>query len=240
MRIPRLSSYARAEWISITIIGVLIVASFAVMSWWILVCVAVIATLAGLLFFRDPNRTIPTQRGIIVSPVDGRIVSVHQVERHERFDGPAMCIRIFISLLDPHIARSPCHGNVAAYEHRDGKHRNALNPESLEDNESVHFTLHHPIRDYPITSVRLIAGLIARTIVCHLEEGQTIQRGNKIGMIKLGSAAEVYVPLELKPTITHQVGQRVRAGETPLAQISVLDTSTKLDDLKPTAQTTPL
>lgn len=239
MRIPRLSSYARAEWISITIIGVLLLCALLVLKWWILTAFVLAATLAALLFFRDPDRTVPTQRGIIVAPVDGKIVSVHQVEHHDPFDGPAMCVRMFISLLDPHIARSPCHGNVTAYLHRDGNHRNALNPESLEENESVSFTLLHPIRDYPIARVRLIAGLIARTIVCPLQEGQTIQRGNKIGMIKLGSAAEVYIPMELRPTITHQVGQGVKAGETPLAQISVLESSTKLEETTPETQMTP-
>lgn len=200
------------------------------MHWWIIASLTAVATVATVLFFRDPFREIPTQRGIVVSPVDGKIISVHEVEHHEPFNGPAMCVRIFISLLDPHVVRSPCHGNVTAYAHRDGKHRNAMNPDSLEDNESVHFALQHPIREYPIASVRLIAGMVARTIVCPIEVGQTIQRGSKIGIIKLGSAAEVYIPMVLRPTISYQNGQRVKAGQTPLAQIAAHDPTSLLDE----------
>ena len=224
----RLSHFARQEWITIAIVGVLLLTAMLLMQWYILATLTVLTTLALLAFFRDPAREVPKQRGVVVSPVDGKITSVHEVDYHEPFDGPAVCVRVFISLLNPHVARSPCHGNVVAIDHKSGRHRSAMNPESLEDNEALHYVLHHPIRQYPMASVRLIAGLVARTIVCPIEIGQTLQRGEKIGIIKLGSAAELYLPVALRPTITLQTGQPVKAGETVIASISAKDGKTQL------------
>jgi len=138
---------------------------------------------------------------------------------YEPFDGPAKCIRIYLSLLDVHVNRSPCHGKVASLEYHRGKHLSVLNPQSMEDNESTTMLLVHPVRLTPVAALRQVAGLVARTIVCHAVMGQTLQRGERFGLIKLGSTVELYLPTSLQPAIEVQQGQRVKGGITVLASV---------------------
>lgn len=215
-----LSGYGKHEWLTILGIGVMCSAAFALIGWWWLVILFVLATAAGLLFFRDPERRTPTQRGVVVSPADGRVVSIHQVDHCEPLGGAALCIRVFLSVLDVHINRSPCHAVVQSVTHKPGDHLNVLNPKSAEVNESVTTVLLHPTRRYPMAVVRQIAGLLARTIVCAVKPEQILQRGQRIGMIKLGSTTELYLPQALTPVAEVEVGQYVYGGLTVLAKIS--------------------
>ena len=214
-----LSPHARNEWLTIIVIGLLLSTSMLMIIWW-LVPPILLLTVALVLFFRDPNREVPTQRGAVTAPADGRISSIHQVDHFQPFDGPATCVRIFLSVLDVHINRSPCHGQVVSITHKPGQHLNAMNPDSAEVNESVLTVMVHPIRQYPLAAVRQVAGLLARTIVCTLREQQVVQRGERMGLIKLGSTTELYLPNDLSPQITVQEGQRVYAGLTVLANIA--------------------
>jgi phosphatidylserine decarboxylase len=211
-----LSGYAKLEWLTILGIGALLTLAFAVIGWWLLAILMVLATFAVLTFFRDPDRRPPVQRGVFVSPADGRVSSVHRVEHYEPFDGPAMCIRVFLSVLDVHVQRSPCHGVVASVTHKPGQYLNALNPQSAEVNESVTMVLVHPIRRHPIAAVRQVSGLLARTIVCGVEPDTILQRGQRYGIIKLGSTAELYIPETLGPKPAVERGAKVKAGVTIL------------------------
>ena len=109
-----LSPYGKREWLTILLIGLMITVTVLIVKpqWWPIAAVTVAATLALLSFFRDPNRQIPSQRGIMISPADGRISSIHEVEHFEPFGEPATCVRIFLSVLNVHVNRSPCHGMV--------------------------------------------------------------------------------------------------------------------------------
>ena len=215
-----LSRDARNEWLTLLAIGALLTAAaLFVKLWWLAVIIALL-TAALVAFFRDPYREVPTQRNVVVAPADGRVSSVHEIEHYEPFDGPAVCVRIFLSVFSVHITRSPCHGEVTQITHTPGKHTNALNPESAEDNESNLIVLVHPIRRHPVAAVRQVAGLLARTIVCRLHEGQVVQRGERIGIIKLGSTTELYLPADLKPEVTVKQGQKVAAGSSVLAHIT--------------------
>lgn len=205
---------------TILAIGVLLCAGWIIVQWWWLLVLTVAITVPLLLFFRDPEREVPSQRGVIVSPGDGKITSIHNVEHHEKLGGPAVCIRMFISLLDGHVQRSPCHGTITHMSHHPGLHGNLLNPDCLEGNESLWMVLEHPIRRYPIVAMRQIAGMIARTICCVVSEGQTVQRGQRIGIIKLGSAVEMYLPQSLHPQVTVAVGAKVYGGRSVLARIT--------------------
>lgn len=218
-----LSPYARKEWLTICAIGVLLLIAAVVAGWWIAAAIVVIATIALLLFFRDPARRTPSQRGVVVSPADGRISSIHRLDHFEPLGGPALCIRVFLSVLDVHVNRSPCHGRVTKVTHKPGQHLNALNPRSAEDNESVLITLAHPVKDHPVAAVRLIAGLLARTVHCGVKIDDTLQRGQKIGIIKLGSTAELYLPLTLAPEPAVEQGQKVKGGLTVLANVTTTD-----------------
>ena len=229
-----LSPYAKNEWITITAIGLLLTISAVVVGWWWLVFLILPVTAALLAFFRDPNRKTPSQRGAVTAPADGRVSSIHEVEHFEPFDGPATCIRIFLSVLDVHINRSPCHGHVTSITHKPGDHKNALNPNSAETNESNLIVLVHPIRRHPLAAVRQVAGLLARTIACGVQEGDVVQRGQRIGMIKLGSTTELYLPADLEPKVAIQQGQAVYAGLTVVASVISKD---QLEDTAASSET---
>jgi phosphatidylserine decarboxylase len=218
-----LSPYAKNEWITIAVIGLLMTIASVVVGWWWLVFFILPITAALLAFFRDPNRKTPSQRGAMIAPADGRISSIHEVDHFAPFDGPATCIRIFLSVLDVHINRSPCHGHVKSVTHKPGDHKNALNPTSAETNESNLIVLIHPIRRHPLAAVRQVAGLLARTIACGVSEGEVVQRGQRIGIIKLGSTTELYLPADLDPKVAVQQGQAVYAGLTVLATVTGKD-----------------
>lgn len=218
-----LSGYSRKEWGTIIVVGVLIAVAMIVVGFWYVGILVLMLTAALVSFFRDPERRIPTQRGVVVAPADGRVSSIHEVEHFEPFDGPATCVRIFLSVFNVHVNRSPCHGEVVLVEHKDGQHLNALNPDSAEANESNLIVLVHPIRRYPIAAVRQVAGLIARTIKTDLYVGKVVQRGQRIGIINLGSTTELYLPADLKPQVAVEVGQKVLGGITVLASLSSKD-----------------
>lgn len=224
-----LSGYAKSEWLTITAVGVIIMFTLCVIGWYIPAGVVLLVTIALLLFFRDPDRTIPTQRGIVTAPADGRVSSVHTVEHYEPFGESAVCIRIFLSVLDVHINRAPCHCSVESVTHKPGAHLNVLNPQSAEDNESITIILNHPIKRVPVAAVRQVAGLLARTIVCAVKPEQTLQRGQRIGMIKLGSTTEVYLPARLEPRVVVEQGQYVYGGTTVVAHVK---SSVELENVK--------
>ena len=215
-----LSNYGKSEWLTILIAGLLLAASAALIGpWWLAVLILALAG-AGLAFFRDPDRPMPTQRNIVVAPADGKVSSVHELDHFEPFNEPATCVRIFLSVFDVHINRSPCHGQIQSITHTAGKHGNALNPDSAEDNENNLIVMVHPIRGHPVAAVRQVAGMLARTIACGVSEGQTVQRGQRIGMIKLGSTTELYLPRSMSPQVQVKVGDKVKGGWTVLAHVA--------------------
>ena len=219
-----LSPLAKPECVTIASIGLILAIAAAIMGpilvlCWLIPLIAIV-TLALLAFFRDPERRTPTQRGVMVAPADGRISSIHEIEHFEPLGGPVTCVRIFLSVFDVHVNYSPYHCAVTSITHKPGLHRNALSPESAEDNESNLLVLEHPTRGYPMAAVRQVAGMIARTIVCSVRDEQVIQRGQRIGLIKLGSTAELYIPHDLNPKVLIGQGQRVKGGLTVIASVT--------------------
>jgi phosphatidylserine decarboxylase len=171
------------------------------------------AVLLGLLlyFFRDPRRTIPDSPNAIVAPADGTVVEITTLPHYDFLNGPAVRIGIFLSIFNVHINRSPCAGRVAGLHYRPGEFLNALKPESAERNESmwIGFETHDaPPRRF---AVRQISGLLARRIVCPLTTGQAVTRGEKFGMIKLGSRTELILPAGAVE-IEVRMGEKVHAG----------------------------
>lgn len=217
-----LSSYAKIEWVTITILSMMLsgVLVFLGQGYWALLVLTLAAAL--LSFFRDPDRVMPTQRHVMVAPADGKVTSVHRIDHFEPFGEPVVCVRIFLSVFDVHINRCPTHCVVKSIEHRRGRHRNALKADSAEDNESNLIVLAHPVRGEPIAAVRQVSGMIARTIVCGVREGQILQRGERIGMIKLGSTTELYISEKLSPQVQVQTGQKVYGAVTVLANVMAL------------------
>lgn len=215
-----LSKHAKLECVTIAAVGFMLSVAVVLIGLWWLLFLTVPATIALLAFFRDPERRTPSQRGVMVAPAEGRISSIHEIEHYEPLDGPVVCVRIFLSVLDVHINYSPYHTAIESITHTPGEHLNALKPESAEDNESNLLVLVHPNRRYKMAAVRQVAGLLARTIVCHVHEDQVIQRGQRIGLIKLGSTTELYILKDLSPRLQVKEGQRVIGGVTVIAQIT--------------------
>ncbi len=168
-------------------------------------------------FFRDPKRIVPTDAAAIVSPADGKVVEIARLDHDEFIGGPAVRIGIFLSLFNVHINRAPLAGRVVEMHYKPGEFLNAMRPESAERNESMCIgfeQLDGPGRRF---SVRQISGLVARRIVCALRPGQAVTRGEKFGMIKLGSRTELVLPAG-DVEVTVKLGQAVRAGSDILAR----------------------
>jgi phosphatidylserine decarboxylase len=168
-------------------------------------------------FFRNPKRTIPTEPGLVVSPADGKVVHIEEVE-DEFIGGPAIEIGIFLSVFNVHINRSPVDSRVIGLRYRAGKYLNALRPESARENEQVAVRLEENVAPHRRMVVRQITGALARRIVCWLKPGDNLDRGEQFGMIKLGSRTELLVPKEAGLEIVTKIGDKVIAGETIMAR----------------------
>jgi phosphatidylserine decarboxylase len=170
-----------------------------------------------LWFFRDPQRTIPTGPGLIVSPGDGLVTETVSISTPA---GARQRISIFLSVFDVHVNRSPIGGDLTHVRYQKGKYMNAMNPACAECNEQNAATLRGEGIE---VTFKQIAGLLARRIVFNPREGDRLERGQRIGMIKFGSRVDVIFPANAELRV--KSGQRVKGGETVLAAMPVHETS---------------
>ncbi|MCA9231675.1 MAG: phosphatidylserine decarboxylase family protein [Planctomycetales bacterium] len=177
------------------------------------------ATLLGLVvyFFRDPAREIPDAADAIVSPADGTVAEVTELDYYEFLGGPAVRIGIFLSIFNVHVNRAPRDTRVVEMHYKPGEFLNAMNPESALRNEYMWIGLEEMANPARRLAVRAISGLIARRIVCTLKPGQEVRRGEKFGMIKLGSRTELILPRD-QVQVDVVVGQKIKAGSTIVAR----------------------
>ena len=167
--------------------------------------------LFSLNFFRDPQRTIPMDEKLIISPADGKVVKVTDINDPEVGES-AKLVSIFLDVFNVHANRVPIDGTVSSVERKSGKFLAAFDHKASDENEQVVTVLDHHSGKYKI---KQIAGLIARRIVCESSRDQNLQQGERIGMIRFGSRADVY--FENYETLI-KVGQKTIAGETLLAK----------------------
>jgi len=181
--------------------------------------VATLLVIGGLItwFFRNPNRTIPQGRGTVVSPADGVITTIDEIEHDEFVGGPAVLIGIFLSIFNVHINRSPLPGRVIGVRYKKGKYLNALRPESARENEQLALRMQMTQAPYRRFVVRQITGAIARRIVCWMKPGDELAAGEQFGMIKLGSRTELVIPREAALELKIKIGDAVKAGSSVLA-----------------------
>lgn len=168
--------------------------------------------LAGffLWFFRDPRREIPAGLGLIVSPGDGVVTETVGIDTP---DGRRQRISVFLSVFNVHVNRVPIAGEVVRVEYKKGLYLNAMNPESAERNEQSIIT----VRGEGIeVTFKQIAGLLARRIVCNLKQGQKVERGERMGLIKFGSRVDVILPVDVE--IVVKKGDKVSGGKSVLAR----------------------
>ena len=166
-------------------------------------------TLFMVLFFRDPDRIIPVDKGVFVSPADGKVILIKDVYEKDYLKAESKEISIFMSIFNVHVNRAPCEGNVSLIKHSPGKFLVAHKDAASIENENTVMVLEG--KDGKIL-VRQVAGLIARRIVCKVKVGDVLRRGERYGMIKFGSRLDVYLPKETE--IKVRLGDKVKAGET--------------------------
>ena len=174
-----------------------------------------LAALGGFFayFFRDPEREVPQDPGLAVAPADGRVMIAGPSDGRWSPPGDWNQVTIFLSPLDVHINRTPVSGRITRIEYRPGSFLPAYKPDASA-NELNEIWIDH---DGATIVVRQIVGVLARRIVCRVEEGQRLARGERIGLMKFGSRMDVFLPRDSRLLVS--VGQTVVAGETVLASL---------------------
>ena len=172
-------------------------------------------------FFRDPKRIPPDDKSLLLAPADGKITAIDIIEKDKFIDSPAIRISIFLSIFNTHINRAPAKVTVENIQYKKGKYKNALNPESAKVNESNTIWMTRTDEPKDKLIVRQISGAIARRIVCRAKNGQKLNTGEKFGMIKFGSRTDLYLPINDYAKCTVKVGDKVKAGLTPLVRYEI-------------------
>jgi phosphatidylserine decarboxylase len=165
-----------------------------------------------LYFFRDPERTIPEDVNVVLSPADGKLVLIKELDTDDFLDSPAIQMSIFLSPLDVHVNRIPWGGTVKFVRYIKGDYMVAYDHKASEKNERTEIGVEGNGRRIVF---KQIVGSIARRIVCPLHEGDEVKKGERFGMIKFGSRMDIILPRDV--TVKVSVGQRVVGGETILA-----------------------
>jgi phosphatidylserine decarboxylase len=208
---------AREGWVFVgTLLGIGLALALFRLPW-----IAAFVLALGLFtafFFRDPERSVPTDPRLVLSPADGKVILVVPAPADHPFGPGTTQVSIFLSVFDVHINRSPIAGTVTRARYHPGKFLPAWNDKASLQNEQNAVT----VEDGPHrVEFKQIAGLIARRIVPFVLEGQTVSAGDRIGMIRFGSRVDVYLPEGGRPLVAE--GQIALAGETVLADLALND-----------------
>ncbi len=196
----------------IAVFGVLtFLAAFFFESLWIAV-IPLVATIFTAWFFRNPDRRVPEDERVIVSPADGKVLRIDEDFHHELFSGPCRKISIFMNVFNVHVNRAPYSGTVVAIRYNPGSFLSANLDKASEENER-NAILIRAENGREILTIQ-IAGLIARRIVCWVDKGANLKRGERFGLIRFGSRLEVFLPMETKLCVAK--GDKVQAGQTPI------------------------
>jgi phosphatidylserine decarboxylase len=195
-------------------LGMLLVA--AAIGWLthlvFLACLPLLVAAFFLWFFRDPERTIPSGAGLVVSPADGKVTDVSSTQ----LNGVAWTrISIFLNVFDVHVNRSPISGVIKSAVYKKGQFGNAMASASANDNEQNIVTMEG---DGMTVVFKQIAGILARRIVFNHKPGEKLSRGQRVGMIKFGSRTDVIFPQPAE--INVKIGDRVKGGSSVLARMT--------------------
>ena len=197
-----------------------------ILDWEIIGWPLLLLSLGVFAFFRDPERVVPQADNAIVAPADGLVSLIEQVEPPHELQiedgsgfaalppGPVTRVSIFMSVFDVHINRAPIAGTIRRIVYVPGKFMNADLDKASEENERQHFLIENG--DGRLIGFTQIAGLVARRIVPFVKPGDTVAKGQRVGLIRFGSRVDVYLPAGTDPKVL--MGQRVIAGETILAE----------------------
>lgn len=168
-----------------------------------------------LQFFRNPSLEVPLNEAHVLSPADGKVVVIEEVEESEFFQGKRLQVSVFMSPFNVHVNRNPVSGFIKYFKYHPGKYLVAWHPKSSTENERTTTVIERPNGVQIL--FRQIAGAMARRIVWYVKEGQTAKQGGEMGFIKFGSRVDVFLPLDAKVTVG--LNQVVKGGFTVLAEI---------------------
>jgi phosphatidylserine decarboxylase len=180
---------------------------FWLMSPWAALLPAVLFVFV-VYFFRNPHREIPSGRNLIVSPADGKVVKVSELP-----DGSGHNISIFLNIFDVHVNRAPVQGKICDVQYKRGLFKVAYDDEASRVNEQNVITI---LGQGIQVTVKQVAGLIARRVICWKKPGENVARGELFGLIRFGSRVDVLVPKDVR--ITVNVGDRVKGGSSILGE----------------------
>jgi phosphatidylserine decarboxylase len=213
-------NFAREGLLFIVVAALLAAGMFALAvtrrSWplWLLALAVTLVALWIAYFFRDPERTGERGKHLVLAPADGKVVDIRELDEPTFIRGRALRISIFMNVFDVHVNRYPVGGTVRQVQRTAGRFLNAAGERASLENEQVSIGIEI---DGTRVLVRQIAGLIARRIHTYSTEGQTVNQGDRMGIIRFGSRVDVFVPNGAKPRV--KVGEVTIAGTTVLAEL---------------------
>ncbi len=164
-------------------------------------------------FFRDPQRKLPLEDHIVLSPADGKIICIENIESSQSDSMSSTKLSIFLSIFDVHVNRVPVSGEVTSVNYTPGKFFTAFKQKASHLNERTEI---HIKSGETFVKVNQIAGFIARRILCNLRVGDRVTRGDRLGFIRFGSRIDIFLPDTVNLTV--KVGQKVKGGETILGE----------------------
>ena len=173
-------------------------------------------TIFFIYFFRDPDRLVPAGAGLIISPADGRIISLERLREEHFLKQPAQKLSIFMNVFDVHVNRAPVAGRVQGVAYQPGRYLAANRPEAPDQNEQL--AVHLRMADGADVVMVQIAGLLARRIISYVREGDNLDRGERVGLICFGSRVDLYFPEDCRVQV--RIGQKVKAGSSILGRWS--------------------
>ena len=210
--------------LAISVVGMVLTDSIWVTSLTILLTGV---DLLILYFFRDPDRTVPDGKNLVVSPGDGTVVLIDRVHEGDFFQEEVTQVSIFLSVFNVHVNRIPISGSVKYCRHVTGKFLAAFKKEASLENEQSHIGIVNPECKLLF---KQIAGLLARRIVFNVAEGDDVIQGNRFGIIKFGSRIDIFLPLKVKLHV--KIGDKVRGGESIVGTIPSSSIDEREDELQ--------
>ncbi len=195
--------------------GAFSTAIFALLGFTGMAFIGLLTTFFICFFFRDPDRVTPITEGAVIAPADGKIIIAEKVENSPFEDGPFLKISIFMTVFNVHVNRIPFSGKITKTTYFPGKFLSANLDKASKENE--HNAIFIEAENGTKICTVQIAGLIARRIICNIQEGDEMKRGQRFGMICFGSRLDTYLPVDTKLNIS--IGDKVTAGTTVLGLI---------------------